>query len=325
MRSKKGVYLYLLNKTNLDMSNIDSNFEWFISSFCLNSSNLNRDVNEFIKASEFKRVASSSRNINSGGYRQLMKLSVDRGYATDNGMNPSHSKYAIRFNSSSTTARLFDRELLENNLFFDNLARVTSIELIFHTGEFEADFENRIIHTTYWQGVHRAFILYEDTGEFKADFLPCHLDKQSFVLMIRKWVCVYEILKYGWNDIQLLDPLRHQNYNDCFKSILKCFCEIYWSARHENQINRPQTQRKALDNIKNTSVNRKDVDKLRHGLDWKRDDDAGRYAAMNWLKKAVVQNTNTNVISALQQLEIIQKEQEEAVYTKVGRQERRKN
>jgi hypothetical protein len=301
------------------MSNIDSKFDWFVDKFSFTSARLNSDENGFIKALEFRR--SGRKDINSNSYRQLMKMAVDRGYATDNGMNPTHSKYAIRFNSSPTRTRLFDRELLEDYLFFYGL--VTSI--VRPQNFCHGYVDDWKLHTLYWLSILRAFIIYEDTGEIETDFLSKSLNKESFNLMVVKLIHAYKILKYGWSNIQLSDPLKHQNYNDCFKSILKCFCEIYWNARHENSINRPQTQRKALDNIKNTVVNEKDVDRLKHDLDWNRDDIAGRYAALNWLKKAVEQSQDLHVKSALQQLESIQKEQAEAVYTKVRRQEKKGN
>ena len=76
---------------------------------------------------------------------------------------------------------------------------------------------------------------------------------------------------------------------------------------------------------------------MKHGLDWDRDDIAGRYASINWLKKAEKQIENPKlksdlklleailkIKSALEQLERISKEQESAVYEKVRKREKRK-
>jgi hypothetical protein len=295
----------------------ESDFKWFIDNFHHTSSRITADENGFIKASEFKRVASSSRNLNTKQYRQMMKLAVDRDYATDNSESQNDCKYAIRFNSSLVPVRLFDKELL-TDLVFDNLPHLSELRPNIEKAS-RARIECWKIHKLYWLDVQKALTIYENTEEFKADFLPIHTNKQEFTMTIKKLVYSYEILKYGWNDIQLVDPLKHLNYNDCFKTILMCFCKVRWDIQNNPPVYRPVTQRKRLDSIKKIGINRKDVDILSKGMILEADDIPGRYAALNWLIKAAKQSQNDKVKKALSELEALIKTQANVVYTIVNR------
>jgi hypothetical protein len=303
----------------MNISITESDFNWFIDSFYHTSLRMERDKKGFIKASEFKRVASSSKNLNTGQYRQLMKLAVDKDYATDNDNSPNNCKYAIRFNSSPVPVRLFDKDLLADRVL-KFLPPLYLLEVNSDTGEI-TDGEDWKIHNIYWSSIIGSLIVHENTGEFKTNFSS--RDEQFFIVGLKKWVYVYEILKYGWNEIAWADPFKKENYNDCFKCILMCASESHWRNRHKNLINRPVTQRKRLDSIKSNGINRQDVDRLRHGMAWNRDDIAGIYAALNWLKEAAKQSQDPHVKSALSRLKEIDKEIEMGVYTIVRRQENR--
>ena len=169
-RSKKGVYLFrLFSKNFLEMLNMDSKFNWFINKFSLASTRLRSDKNGFTIASEFHRTG--DKTIKNSQYRQLMKLAADRHHATDNGMSSSHSKYAIRFKFLPVETRLFDKELLKDNLFFYNLVteiilsqNPSLIEFIAPDGDWER-------HTLYWMSILQTFNIYEDTGEIETDIL----------------------------------------------------------------------------------------------------------------------------------------------------------
>jgi hypothetical protein len=296
------------------MSITESDFQWFINNFDPTLSKMTKDEKGFIKASEFKRVASSSRNLNAKQYKELMKLAVDRGYATDNDKSPTDCKYAIRFSSSPVPVRLFDKDLLMDKPFFDNLATATLLRENLCIGDFRADYESWIIHTFYWQCVHRALVIYENTGEFKTGFLPENIDKQRFDVIVNRLTCAYEILKYGWNDIQLAYSLKNDNYNDCFKYLLEDLCEIKWKCRHENLMDSHHTQRKRLDDIRQNRVNRKDGGRLLFGDTNQNKDPAGHSFTMKWLIEVAKQSEDPNVKSALSRLEKILKEQEKGVY-----------
>jgi hypothetical protein len=300
------------------MSDIDSELQWFINKFSPIYSTLTSDKNGFIVASEFRRVSSSSdkAKFNIKKFRELMKSSVPD-FATDNGMSTYSSKYAIRFNLSPVPARLFDKELL-TDLVFDNLPHLSELRPNVERAS-RARIECWKIHKLYWLDVQKALTIYENTEEFKADFLPIHTNKQEFTITIKKLVYSYQILKHGWNDIQLVDPLKHQNYNDCFKTILMCFCKVRWDIQNNLLVYGSVTQRKRLDSIKANGINRQDVNRLSKGMILEPDDIPGRYAALNWLIKAAKQSQNDNVKKALNELEALLKIQANEVYTIVNR------
>jgi hypothetical protein len=299
------------------MSITELDFQWFINNFYHNLSRMKADEKGFIRASEFKKVGSSSKNINAGQYRELMKLAVDRGFATDNGERPLHNKYAIRFNSSSKSndVTLFDKDLLADRVL-KFLPPLYLLEVNPDTGEI-TDGEDWKTHNIYWSSIIESLIVYENTGEFKTDFL--FRDEQFFIIGVKKWVCVYEILKYGWNEIACTDPFKNKNYNDCFKCILMCASESHWRNRHKNLINRPPTQRKHLSNIKNNGVNEKYIKGLLVGMDWEPIDDVGRYAALNWLKDAAIHIQNDKVAEALKKLLETEQGRNDEVYKIVNR------
>ena len=292
------------------MLKIDSKFEWFIDKFSCSFSRLKADRNGFVLAQEFRRV--SDKNVSSEQYRKLMKLAVDRHYATDNDTNPNLCKYAIRFNSLPVKVTLFDEDLFMDAAI-NYLPPLYLLPVNLHTSVETIDDEDWKKCNSYWSSIIESLTVYQKTG-----ILPGKNNKLLQVAL-KKWICVYEILKYGWNDIELVDPLKKGNYNNCFKCIFMCASISHWGNLHKNLINRPHTQRKYLINIKNNGVNRKDIEGLLLGISWDRGDDvAERYAALNWLKEAAKQSKDHRVKRALKQLET-QQDIEDAVYTIVNR------
>ena len=292
------------------MSSVDSKIERFIDKFSLTSSTLKADENGFIKASEFRRAG--SKDLSSPQYRALMKLAVDRGCAVDNGMSQTHSKYAIRFNSSPVKVTLFDEDLFMDAAI-NYLPPLYLLPVDLYTNVETIDNEDWKECNSYWSSIVESLIIYQKTG-----VLPGKNNK-LLQMALKKWICVYEILKYVWTDIELADPLKKGNYNNCFKCIFICASISHWENLHKNLINRPHTQRKHLSNIKNNGVNRKDIEGLLQGITWDRGDDvAERYAALNWLKEAAKQSKDHRVKRALKQLET-QQDIEDAVYTIVNR------
>ena len=306
------------------MSQTDSRLEWFIGKFYRTFSTTKADRNGFIIASEFRRFGDKA--ITNGQYRQLMKLAVDRDYATDNGIAPNQCKYAIRFNSSLVNVRLFDKDLFVVDLF-GNLPPGE----IFATS---TDIEKWKIHKDYWLSVIESLIIYENTGEFKTNFSP--RDERLFIFGIKKWVYVYEILKYGWKEIKLYEnlkyekseielahTLKHQSHNDCFKYILMCVCKSHWNNRHVNLVNRPYTQRKVLDDINNKGISgggiEKLIEKLLVGINWERNKIADHCASLNWLIEAAKQIQNGEVKRALEELLETLEEIKATSYTIVNR------
>lgn len=298
------------------MLDIDSELQWFIDKFSPIYSTLTSDKNGFIVASEFRRVSSSSdkAKFNIKKFRELMKSAVPD-FATDNGMSTYSPKYAIRFNLSPVTATLFDENLLTDKIL-KFLPPLYLLEVNPDTGEI-TDGEDWNIHNIYWSSIIESLIVYENTGEFKTNFSP--RDERFFIIGVKKWVYVYEILKYGWNEIAWADPFKKENYNDCFKCVLMCASESHWRNRHKNLINRPPIQRKHLSDIKNNGVNKKYIKGLLVGMDWEPIDDVGRYAALNWLKEAAKQSQNDKVVEALKKLLETERGRNDEVYTIVNR------
>ena len=214
------------------MLKIDSKFEWFIDKFSCSFSRLKADRNGFVLAQEFRRV--SDKTVSSEQYRKLMKLAVDRHYATDNDTNPNLCKYAIRFNSSPVKVTLFDE-----NLFMDAainyLPPLYLLPVNIRTSVETTDDEDWKKCNSYWSSIIESLTVYQKTG-----ILPGKNNKLLQVAL-KKWICVYEILKYGWNDIELADQLKKGNYNNCFKCIFICASISHWENLHKNLINRPYT------------------------------------------------------------------------------------
>jgi hypothetical protein len=309
------------------MSHVHPKFEWFINKFSPDVSRLNANSKGFILAKEFRRVG--DKTIKNNQYRQLMKLAVPD-FATDNGMTSSHSKYAIRFNSSPVTVTLFDENLLTHQIL-KFLPPLYLLEVNPDTGEI-TDGEDWKTHNIYWSSIIESLIVYENTGEFKTNFSS--RDEQFFIIEVKKWIYVYEILKYGWDKIksyenlkyerdnELAHTLKHQNHNDCFKYTLMCASESHWRNRRVDLVNRPYMQRKILDNINNTKnngVNEKDIKALLKDINWERNKISDHCAALNWLIEAAQQIQNDEVKRALIQLLETRREIKEAVYLIVNR------